>query len=157
MAWVRDRAAIPVCNERRAVYIRTWYTQTPCRTVTSIPQLLLFVYFLFSDKGHLIVVLRKPQLCRCGCKGWCTLWPILNAIRCSALCLAVGLFPELRPDNQDWQPEDELRASLAGLALSCTASICMIKADWLEFTNNIWFFRVQQLNRTLLQMFVLSS
>ena len=105
----------------------------------------IWVGNMVSKKRHLCAAVRKSKFCRCGCKGWCTLWPILNAIRWSALCLAVGLFPELRPDNQDWQPEDDLRASLAGLVLSCTACICMIKADWLEFATTFGFFACNSL------------
>jgi len=36
----------------------------------------IFMYNLVSLKRHLIAVVRKSSLCRCGCKGWCTLHPI---------------------------------------------------------------------------------
>ncbi|MDA8583609.1 hypothetical protein N9L68_05230 [bacterium] len=45
---------------------------------------------VISGMRHLICVQRKRRLCRCGCRGWCSLWPVFNLIRYCLEALAVG-------------------------------------------------------------------
>eukprot|EP00969_Alexandrium_andersonii_P161011 7115508-Alexandrium_andersonii.AAC.1 len=35
---------------------------------------------VLTQKRHLITVLRKSDLCKCGCKGFCTTGGLLKAI-----------------------------------------------------------------------------
>jgi hypothetical protein len=58
----------------------------------------IFVYSLHSMSRHLVAVLRKSHFCRCGCKGWCTLFPMFAAIKWSFDVLASGVF---KRDNFD--------------------------------------------------------
>ena len=45
---------------------------------------------LLTKAHHNIVNLRKSDTCRCGCRGWCSLFPILLAINWMMVCLATG-------------------------------------------------------------------
>jgi hypothetical protein len=40
-----------------------------------------WAYFMFSKTRHLIAVLRKSELCSCGCRGWCSIQPIWESIK----------------------------------------------------------------------------
>jgi len=53
----------------------------------------VFVYSLITLTRHLVAVFRKSHLCRCGCKGWCSLYPVFRVLRWSFECLAAGFFP----------------------------------------------------------------
>ena len=39
----------------------------------------LVVYNLVSMKRHLVAIYRRSNLCKCGCRGWCSLLPIESA------------------------------------------------------------------------------
>ena len=52
-----------------------------------------------TGRRHLCGLVRKRLVCRCGCKGWCTYWPILNFIKWSLEQLKLGLFPSQRHDG----------------------------------------------------------
>ena len=32
-----------------------------------------FIYSLVTPRRHLCVAVRKSDLCRCGCRGWCSM------------------------------------------------------------------------------------
>ena len=72
-----------------------------------------FVAFYFNllrtNKIHLICLVRKNDLCGCGCRGWCSFYPILVAIA-----------SDLR-DNE----------VVAGVPIACLFS----KADWPAYTD----------------------
>ena len=42
-----------------------------------------FVYSLVTHRRHLTATLRKSELCKCGCKAWCSLYPIFELLRWS--------------------------------------------------------------------------
>ncbi len=50
----------------------------------------IVVYSLISFKRHLLAVFRKSNMCKCGCRGWCSLWPVFDLIRWSFAQLARG-------------------------------------------------------------------
>lgn len=89
-----------------------------------------------STTRHLICVLRKSRLCRCGCSGWCSVWPILNFIRWSFAAMATGMFPCTRPDGAPWEDsQDTIRAGLGGHPLSFVAALTAVKGDWAEYAH----------------------
>ena len=89
-----------------------------------------------SGKRHLVAMVRKSRICRCGCRGWCTLWPIFSWLRWSFTALATGVFPSGRPDRPEWDPStDGERSAQAGMPLSCVGAIVAIKGDWAEFAH----------------------
>lgn len=92
-----------------------------------------WVYSLISFKRHLCAVVRKSELCRCGCKGWCSYFPIFEMLRWSFSALAAGVFPASGPLGQVWE-EGSARQAQANAPLPCKCALLQIKGDWLEFT-----------------------
>ena len=57
------------------------YTRTqPGRTDSVIAW---WMYNLVSGKRHIIFLMRKAELCRCGCAGWCSYFAVWTFIRWS--------------------------------------------------------------------------
>ena len=99
------------------------------------------VHFLLTQRRHLVTTIRKSRLCRCGCKGWCTLFPIFCFLHHCFASLAEGTFPETQWDGSAWI--DSSRAWLAGKALRLKAALLYILGDWAEFCNTIGFINWQ--------------
>ena len=53
---------------------------------------------LLTGRRILCVVLRKKSLCRCGCRGWCTLYSIFSYLSYCLASLAAGRHPLARHD-----------------------------------------------------------
>ena len=93
----------------------------------------IWVSLLVSVKRHLCVAIQKSRLCRCGCRGWCTLWPILNLLGWSVEALADSLFPNGRPDKLPWLDSDSERMIWAATQLALLGVCIYVKGDWAEF------------------------
>lgn len=98
-----------------------------------------WMYNLVSLKRHLIVVLRKSALCRCGCRGWDSIHPVWAFIRWSIESMARGIYPDERHDHLPWKLADAERKSLAGSELSFVGMLLQIKGDWMEFCSSLGF------------------
>lgn len=92
---------------------------------------------LVSGTRHLCIALRKSLLCRCGCRGWCTLRPIWVFVHWCLVSMSQGVFPTSRHDSSAWLPTDELRESLQGFTLGLKCALIQIKADWGEFGKSL--------------------
>lgn len=97
----------------------------------------VFVYSLVSMRRHLVAVLRKSFLCKCGCGGRCTMWPIFAIMRWSLQALAEGRRPLTKPDGQAWSADDGARLTSAGGDMSVRACVVYLKADWAEFSKTL--------------------
>lgn len=86
-----------------------------------------------TKKRFLVALLRKKLLCRCGCGGWCSLFPLLYWIRCCFAVLASGVYPDSRHDGRPWQASDTVRAEQGGESLGFKACLLWLKSDWSEF------------------------
>ena len=84
---------------------------------------------LLSGTRHLSAILRKKELCNCGCRGHCSIRPVLEMLRWSFAALATGAFPAVDHMGKSWGQQDEGRAALAGLPLSLTAAVVQVKGD----------------------------
>ena len=93
----------------------------------------VWVRLLVSDKRHLCVVMQKSRLCRCGCRGWCTFFPIFHWLGCCCKAMGNGKFLDARPDGQPWLPSDSERLIRVGLQLAFIGACIYIKGDWAEF------------------------
>jgi hypothetical protein len=93
-----------------------------------------YVYNLVSNTRHLSVVVRRSQLCRCGCLGWCTLHPIMQFLAWSFTALAKGQWPVARHDGAAFHEAEPARSSRAGQDLP-RGALVHIKADWAEFVH----------------------
>ena len=98
-----------------------------------------FVYNLITGTRHLSVILRKSDLCACGCRGWCTLYTVFQFLAWSFISLAAGKFPTTRHDDGEWLESDGYRQKLAGKPMKMKAILLQIKADWSEFTTTFGF------------------
>ena len=93
-------------------------------------------YHLLEGSRLLSVLLRKSNMCKCGCRGWCTLYPVLYFLHCSIMALSVGKFWDYRHDNQPWiDGVDDFRNSVAGLEMALLGALVQIKNDWMEYST----------------------
>lgn len=94
---------------------------------------------LLSGARHLNCILKKKDLCRCGCRGWCSIRPVMAFLNWSYTALATGNFPVCQHDGAPWPAEEERRASLGGRQLALKAAVTQIKGDWAEFAHTLCF------------------
>ena len=48
---------------------------------------------IVTGSRHIVAIMRKAQLCKCGCKGWCSFWPVLEFLRWSLAAMGKGEHP----------------------------------------------------------------
>lgn len=92
---------------------------------------------LATGRRVLALVLRKRQMCRCGCKQWCSLFVAFEYLRWLCATMASGQHPLTRHDGTAW-PEGK-QAEVAGMPLGYRAVTVCIKADWAEFCHTFGF------------------
>ena len=109
-----------------------------------------FLVFYFSNLitgiRYLMCVLRKSDLCRCGCKGFCTLGAVLRIVAWSLNQVALGLHPSYNHLNEPLDPD---RFDLRGFELAeghCGA-LCEARMDLEECCNAMGFQRWSTLER----------
>ena len=90
---------------------------------------------LVTQKRFLVATLRKRCICRCGCRGWCSLFAIHQAVAFSIKALASGIWPNHRHDGEPWRPEDRWRRDRAGTPLSAPMACLFFKGDWAEYAH----------------------
>ena len=93
---------------------------------------------LTSGARHVIALIRKSVVCRCGCKGWCTFWPVLQFVHWGLKALALGLHPCTLWDGSDPKPGSSL-AKLAGKPLRTRAALIHCRGDWAEFCERFGY------------------
>ena len=79
-----------------------------------------------TGKRHLCAALRVSNMCRCGCKGWCTIYPVLSACAFSFMNMATGVRPNFTFDGKQRLDSDPYSVSQAGPALGYTAMLLWI-------------------------------
>jgi hypothetical protein len=94
---------------------------------------------VISNCRHLTCVLRKRLMCRCGCRGWCTLWPIFVAISWMFESFRDGVFPSSRPGGSAWLESDSRRILLQGTQIGFRAACIWLKGDWMERITTMGF------------------
>ena len=97
----------------------------------------IWVYFLLSDERHLCCVIKKSRLCKCGCRGWHSLFKIFLWLAWSLLTMATGDQPFGTWDQESFT--DAIRLGLVGSQLLFRAALCAIKGDWQEFCSTFGF------------------
>ena len=96
--------------------------------------LCFFYYNMVSETRHMIAAFRKTEMCRCGCKGWCTLHPLFSFLRWTNECGAQGVYPSTRHDGTSFSEGDRTRSAMAGRPLGHRFAVTLIKGDWAELT-----------------------
>ena len=117
------------------------------RTVSpgNVDSLINFtVHNLSTGRRHLVGAIAKRSLCRCGCRGRCTLFGIRQFIKWSMESAARGQRPEVMWDGTPWSVGDVYATKPK--SLSCRFLLCEIRADWAEMVgtfglrawNSVW-------------------
>jgi hypothetical protein len=94
---------------------------------------------IISQKRYLVLVLRKKIVCRCGCRGWCTLFGIFNFLNWTLESLANGIYPYRRHDNQVWRHNDKRRSQMCGQRMRRRFCIVYTKGDLSEYCGTLGF------------------
>jgi len=94
---------------------------------------------LATSKRHILCGLRSSEMCRCGCRGWCTVQPILQSIAWGLRALASGRRPTRRHDGAEFPLDDPLAAMSAkcGRELPFRAFLLSVKGDWGEVAHSL--------------------
>eukprot|EP00959_Pyramimonas_sp_CCMP1952_P083552 1746653-Pyramimonas_sp.AAC.1 len=95
-------------------------------------------YNLATNKRHYLGSVAKQFLCRCGCRGWDTMFPIMRAIEWSFEASAQGARPTLLPDASEFNDGSPL-ADLIGEPLDARFLLVQVKGDWSEWANTLGF------------------
>ena len=95
------------------------------------------VYNLVTNKRHVVCVIRKSSLCKCGCRGWCTLFPVFQMLKWSFKALYEGRRPSEEHDGSGWG--DAVWGRLVGVPLIRKGILVQVKADWEAFCNIMGF------------------
>ena len=100
--------------------------------------LAFYTYNLVSGVRHLNAVLRRRNTCRCGCRGWCSIFALFRFFYWSLSCLVQGLYPTSGVQEEKFKPTSE-RAKKAGSQLGFRAFLSQVKGDWAEFAHTFGF------------------
>eukprot|EP00959_Pyramimonas_sp_CCMP1952_P362513 7591831-Pyramimonas_sp.AAC.1 len=87
-------------------------------------------------KRFLICVIKKSDLCACGCQGWCTIGCVHRILTWSFTTLSKGVWPSF---DHNGEPLDEMRSTHRGFQLAggkCGA-LCEYRADLLEIVTSL--------------------
>ena len=78
-------------------------------------------------------------MCKCGCRGWCSIFPILWALRWMLLAMHRGERPHNHPDGSVWPADDPMAqlVTMHGVALSFKAMLLYVKGDWAEWAHTL--------------------
>ena len=97
-----------------------------------------FVYNFVTYDRICIAALRKSALCRCGCRGWCSLFIIWSKIAWSLHAMEEGKYPDRGPLGQVFDDDaDAARLALAGREFGWKAALVLLKADLAEFATSV--------------------
>ena len=94
-----------------------------------------FAYNIITKRRFLCAVLRKRNLCHCGCRGWCSYWAIWNFLTWAFTAFGRGVFPERKHDGSAWP--HGLHSDRAGQPMPCRGLLVQIKADWAEWASTL--------------------
>lgn len=91
---------------------------------------------LITGRRWSLCNMRKSQLCQCGCKGWCSIYPIMLLLGWSCRALVAGVHPSR---GHTGLRLDDMRESVGNSAMPCRGVIMYIKGDWMEFATTLAF------------------
>ena len=97
----------------------------------------IWCFTLKTQKRHLLSSIRTRDLCRCGCRGWCSIYPHLLSVSWGAECLVAGRRAERDYDGREFAAGSPLLSAIDeyGVDLNFTAIIFWIKGDWAEIAH----------------------
>ena len=84
----------------------------------------------------MLLGLRKTLLCKCGCRGWCTLYNVFAYIEHGLKALRTGERLALRHDG-DALSDSAAQLRLAHPRFPFKAVLCQVKVDWGELAPTL--------------------
>ena len=93
---------------------------------------------MVTGKRYMAAVLRKRQMCQCGCRGWCSHHAVFLFLKWVLQVLAEAVFPSSRHDGP-WRPRDSERSLMGGSTLAYKCCVVHVKGDWAEYAATLGF------------------
>ena len=93
-----------------------------------------WVHTMSTKKRHLILTLRKSMLCRCGCRGWCTVAVALQFLAFHLAALRDGARPSRRHDGTALDPTAAALQRDSPL-FPVRMILQVVKVDWMELAT----------------------
>ncbi len=90
---------------------------------------------LLTSTRHFFGASKSMDTCSCGCRGWCTTWPMLDALRWCLETMQEGLHPARHYDGSAWTTA--AFANVAGTPLGWQAVLVYVKGDWAEAQHTL--------------------
>ena len=115
--------------------VALYFDGAPSSQVDSVPGFWLIN--LINGRRYLFCTLRKRTVCKCGCRGWCTLYSVFAMIHWSLAALAKGIFPSCRHDGTPFAGSDGRRAELSLRPMRRRAACVYVKGDWSELAGTV--------------------
>jgi hypothetical protein len=94
---------------------------------------------LVTGERTLFLVVRRRTLCTCGCRGWCTLFPLFLFVKWVLKAMGEGVMPIGRHDYMPWGCLDTVRSAKAGTALRAHHAVLWVAGDWSEYAHTLGF------------------
>jgi hypothetical protein len=98
----------------------------------------LFINDLDTGQRWLIAIIRKAEVCGCGCRGFCTYWPVHDAILNDLQSSADGKW-SMVSHLQEPFPVGTREHSRAGQSMGVVLAVCEIRADMPGYTSPMGF------------------
>ena len=97
------------------------------------------IHNLLTMRRHLIGVINKRHLCKCGCRsGVCTLFPIFLFLKWSIEAMQIGRHPLTRHDGSPFVGTD-LLSKAARTLMASKFVLVLVKGDWVEYIGSLGF------------------
>ena len=90
---------------------------------------------LATGRRHLMAALPKRDLCRCGCGGNCSIFPVAAFVEWCFAAMADGRYPTARSDG----PWPDAAKRNAGQSLGFIGALVLLKGDWAEFASTLGY------------------
>ena len=92
-----------------------------------------WLYNVLSGTRHLIAVLRASEMCKCGCRGHCSLYPMWSFFSWAFGALARGVHPEGRHDKKPFRKGEMYINMQANKPLGFKVAVIFVKMDMGEY------------------------
>jgi len=96
----------------------------------------VWFFSLITRLRHLIVLIKKEQVCQCGCRGWCTWHRVFSFLAWAIDAMRKGVFPLHRHDGSEWANDDP-NSLVAGTPMIHPLVLTEFKADWGEYAPTL--------------------
>ena len=96
----------------------------------------LYLSDVGANERFLIAIVRKEELCQCGCKGFCTYWCIHDAVRHDLDSAADGRWVMSHSDGEPFLPESA-ESARAGRPMPLAMAATELRADMPGYTGPV--------------------